>query len=98
MRDWYRAHHDPDPTRTVYVDVPTADLEKYRVSNITEQSGRRSVKSYSRDPENEFFLPKDLTTQAKSLGVIGRIAQACYDSPQYARYAPAQDDDRGMSR
>src|SRR5262249_28262894 len=50
MLDWYR-EDAIGPTRTVYVDVPTADLEKYRVSSSTEQYGRRPVKSFSRDPE-----------------------------------------------
>jgi hypothetical protein len=47
--------------------VPTADLEKYRVSNSEEQIGRRPVSSFSRDPENEFFLPRALAERRERL-------------------------------
>jgi hypothetical protein len=63
LLDWYR-EDAAGPTRTVFVDVPTADLESYRVSSSTEQIGRRPVRSYSRDPENEFFLPRALAEKA----------------------------------
>jgi hypothetical protein len=51
--------------------VPTADLEKYRVSNCTEQIGSRPVKSYSRDPENEFFLPRELADSRQQIAIRG---------------------------
>jgi hypothetical protein len=57
----------PSPTRTVFVDVPTGDLEKYRVANVAEAIGRRPVRSYSRDPENEFFLPRQLAESRQRL-------------------------------
>jgi hypothetical protein len=68
LLDWYR-EDAIGPTRTVYVDVPTDDLERYRVSNSTEQYGHRPVRSYSRDPENEFFLPRELADQKRELSI-----------------------------
>ena len=56
---WYREDAS-GPTRTAYVDVPSSDLEQYRVANSEERIGVRPVKSFSRDPENEFFLPRTL--------------------------------------
>lgn len=64
MLDWYREDAG-GPTRTLFVDVPTAHLETYRVSNCTEQIGHRPVKTYSRDPKNEFFLPRELAEKAQ---------------------------------
>ena len=66
MLDWYREDIGPNAV-TVYVNVPAADLEKYRVSNCTEQFGHRTVMSFSRDPENEFFLPRGLASQSKDV-------------------------------
>jgi hypothetical protein len=59
LLDWYR-EDAAGPTRTVFVDVPTADMERYRVANSEERIGLRPVRSFSRDPENEFFLPRAL--------------------------------------
>lgn len=65
--DWYRRDAG-DGSLTHYVDVPTADLDKFRVSNNTERFGTgRPVKSYSRDPENEFFLPRATADSKKML-------------------------------
>lgn len=61
--DWYRKDAGPG-NKTHYVDIPTADLEKYRVSNSTETIGEgRSVKSFSRDPDKEFFVPRDIANR-----------------------------------
>jgi hypothetical protein len=74
MLDWYKADIGAN-TVVAYVDVPTAELERYRISNSTEQIGRRPVRSYSRDPENEFFLPRDLADARKVLDG-GRVPDA----------------------
>lgn len=60
------------------VDVPTADLEKYRVSNRPEAA------KFSADPTNEFFLPNELAA-AKTLHQ-GPTA------PPPATFAAAADD------
>jgi hypothetical protein len=70
LLDWYR-EDAVGPTHTVYVDVPTAELERYRVANSEERIGLRPVRSFSRDPENEFFLPRDLA-EAKRVLPAGR--------------------------
>lgn len=57
MLDWYREDIAGE-ARVVFVDVPPEDAEKYRVSNIQETIGLRPVKSFSKDPENEYFLPR----------------------------------------
>lgn len=50
---------DSDPGATVtHVDVPTKDLEKYRVTNAAPE-----VKQFSARPDKEFFVPKDLAAQ-----------------------------------
>jgi hypothetical protein len=60
LLDWY-LEDSIGRMKTIFVDVPTADLESYRVSNSTERIGPRSVRSYSKDPDNEFFLPRELS-------------------------------------
>ncbi len=50
-----------------HIDVPTSEVNKYLVSRSTERLGDRSVKSFSRDPNNEFFLPKDLASKGRDL-------------------------------
>lgn len=67
LLEFYRDDSGPD-ARLFYVDVPAADLEQYRVTNNTDRFGTgRPVASYSKDPENEFFLPRTLADQKRSL-------------------------------
>ena len=82
-------------TQTLFVDVPTAELEEYRVSNSAEQIGHRPVKSYSRDPENEFFLPRELADQARP----GRSDwdRMLDEAAQRAEFSH-QEPDKGMGR
>jgi hypothetical protein len=61
---WYQQDAGPG-ARTFYVDIPTDHLEKYRVSNSTELIAGRRVSSFSRDPANEFFLPRNLASSRK---------------------------------
>lgn len=61
---WYQEDAGPN-ARVSYVDVPTSDLEKYRVANSKEEIAGRRVASFSRDPETEFFLPRDLAESSK---------------------------------
>jgi len=94
MLDWYR-EDAAGPTRTVYVDVPTVDLDQYRVSNSQERIGRRSVASYSKDPENEFFLPREIAATRQELSAGSdydrRLAEA-------AAYGLSQQRSDGRSR
>jgi hypothetical protein len=47
---------DSDPGAVIrHVDVPTADLEKYRVSNQPPE-----IRKFSARPEHEFFLPREI--------------------------------------
>ena len=66
--NWYRQHEYPEG-RMVYVDVPTAEAEKYRVSNIPLKPGDKDVadnpRAYSRRPDKEFFIPSALAAAAK---------------------------------
>lgn len=63
---WYR--EDAGPRARVFcVEVPTADLDAFRVSNCTEVIAGRRVSSFSRDPANEFFLPKSLAASRKGV-------------------------------
>lgn len=57
---WYAAHHE-GKGHTTFVDVPTAEAERHRVSNLS--SGEGTPRSFSRRPEKEFFLPKSLAVQ-----------------------------------
>lgn len=55
MLDWYRQDAGDAPTRIVSIDVPRSQLEQYRVANAD-----KGVQRYSRDPQNEFFVPREL--------------------------------------
>lgn len=60
---------------TVGVDVPTAELEKYRVSNVKPE-GNVDPRRFSRDPNNEFFLPPELAANTeKSYPLQQPVAQ-----------------------
>ena len=63
--DWYMEDAGPG-AKLVYVDVPTAEVEQYRISNVAAE-GNIDPRAYSRDPENEFFLPRELSDQAKEV-------------------------------
>ena len=66
MLGWYREDAGV-PTKTTYIDLPTRDLEIYRVSNVTETIAGRTPASFSKDTDNEFFLPKDLAATRRLL-------------------------------
>jgi hypothetical protein len=73
--EWYLKDAGPN-ARVVAVDVPAPVLEQYRVSNSTEVIRGRAVKSFSRDPENEFFLPRALADQRRPAEQLSPAAQA----------------------
>ena len=50
-----------------YVDVPRSDLESFRVSNLAAQQGQDPAR-FSRNPANEFFLPRDIADTAVAAG------------------------------
>lgn len=62
LLDFYRKDIETGggPARLVTVDVPTTELDKYRVSNVEERIAGRRPREFSADPENEFFLPREL--------------------------------------
>jgi len=60
MLDWYVKDQAPSGSDIVWVDVPNSELDDYRVVNNPEAA------KFSRDPENEFFLPARLAKQAKA--------------------------------
>jgi hypothetical protein len=63
---WYL--RDAGPRARVFtVDVPASDLDALRVSNTKEVIAGRSVASFSRDPANEYFLPRALVTLRKEV-------------------------------
>lgn len=64
--DWYVKDVGPG-ARIFAVDISHQDIERYRVSNSAEIIAGRSIKSFSRDPENEFFLPRDIAGQRRQI-------------------------------
>ena len=62
--DWYLK--DTPNSELVAVDVPVADLEKYRVCNLGPE-GDLCPRSYSLRPGEEFFLPPALAKQARPI-------------------------------
>ena len=61
IADWYAkpGHGGPAAPR-FFLDVPNEVAESYRVSNLKGEPLK-----FSRDPENEFFLPRVMLDQAK---------------------------------
>lgn len=46
--------------RISYLDVCLAEMEGWRVSRVKERLAGRLPASFSKDPENEYFVPQDL--------------------------------------
>jgi hypothetical protein len=84
LLDWYAREHEVDPPvawRVVRIDVDAASLEAWRVSAQAE-AGR-----FSRDPANEFFVPRGVASGARrdpvvEAGVRGRLEAAA--GPRHA--------------
>lgn len=64
--DFYTKDYGDDG-EIVYVDVPTEDVEQYRVSNIVP-SGNVDPKKFSGRPEHEFFVSPELAARVVPLG------------------------------
>lgn len=64
---WYMRDHDSG--ELVFIDVPAQLVEEYRVSNIALKLGGKDVsenpRAFSKRPELEFFIPKELARQAQ---------------------------------
>lgn len=78
--DWYRADIG-GPSRTTYIDVNKALAEQYRVSNQPD------VRRFSRDPENEFFVPRKLADRRVELGTtesVFEVAEPAREEKQKA--------------
>ena len=54
--------------RIIYKDIPISEAEKFRISNLPKDS---SAVKYSRNPDIEFFVPKELVSDAIQLDVKG---------------------------
>ena len=71
--NWYLKNEYPGG-RLTFIDVPTADVEQYRISNLQNKTGGKDAKdnpaAYSRRPEVEFFIPSDLANTRKDY--VGR--------------------------
>jgi hypothetical protein len=63
---WYSK--ECDDGEIVYLDVPTSQIEEFRVSNIELKAGGKDTidnpKAFSRRPEFEFYLPVSMASQA----------------------------------
>ena len=55
---WYSREND---SPIFYIDIPEKDIKKYNVRNFPQAA------QYSRKPDVEFILPKELANQAKML-------------------------------
>lgn len=54
----------------LYIDIPTRDLESYRVSNIIETPDGLNPRAESRRPEKELFLPREIADAAQSFSKL----------------------------
>lgn len=77
--EWYK--NDAVEGRVTHVDVPSEDIEKYRVSNNAE------VSKYSKDPEREFFLPREIADSAREETPASNVDTAAKESA----YSPEND-------
>ena len=57
----------------LYVDVPTKDVEGYRVSNIVETSDGLRPKDFSARAEKELFVPREVADAAESFSTLRTI-------------------------
>jgi hypothetical protein len=70
--DWYCQHlrNSGLPPRVVYVDIAAQEVAKYRVANQPQ------IQQYSRRPEEEYFLPKELAEVRRPLPAIDSVQAA----------------------
>lgn len=68
VQHYLRDQLPSDKSRVTYIDVPTADAEKYRVSNIVGDGKEGAVdpKRYSLRHESEYFVPPEVAAARKS--------------------------------
>ena len=63
--------------RLVYVDATPADVEAWRVSHITDTIAGRTPASFSRDPDNEYFLPREVA-DTRMVGPLIPVNKSAY--------------------
>lgn len=80
LLDWYERDTGPN-AQLHYLDVPGGQADRFRVSNISDTIAGRTPQSFSRDPENEFFLPRDMADEKQPVP----LAQAPSSEPLFAR-------------
>lgn len=86
---WYLENEHPGG-RIVTLDVPTADVEQYRVSKI-KPTGTDNPMAHSRRPEKEFFLPKEIASRASTGTLPGSsvLSELSAANKQDVREVPA---------
>jgi hypothetical protein len=73
MLDFYVADQGgTDNSRLRYVDIPTEELDAHRVANNPKAA------SFSRDPENEFFVPPEMAKASRPLAPPATIPVVLY--------------------
>ena len=70
---FYAEDSAPGAPRLSFVDVPASVLEGWRVSRVCEAIAGRVPASFSKDPENEFFVPLDVA-RARRAGPLLDLA------------------------
>jgi hypothetical protein len=64
---WYMEHEYPDGDgHIVYVELPTAEAERFRVSNWTDNQVDQP-RAYSCRPDKEFFVTAEMASMKKPL-------------------------------
>lgn len=67
LLDFYVKDIGADKAHIVSTQVKRSELEQHRVSKTTETIAGKSPKSFSKDPDNEFFLPRHIASRAKPI-------------------------------
>jgi hypothetical protein len=65
---WYMKENPEG--EVVYVDIPTKDLESYRVSNIVMTEDGLNPKKFSARPETELFVSREIADAAQSFSKL----------------------------
>ena len=69
---WY-AKENPEG-ELLYTDVPTKDVEAYRVSNIVQTKDGLNPQAFSARAEKELFVPRDVADASKLFSTLENVA------------------------
>ena len=67
--EWYIEHEYPNG-KIVFIDLPITIAERYKVSQLKKEGGRTIAENpfaFSNRPEKEYFLPREIANQKKTL-------------------------------